>query len=306
MADVHLFGGEKGGIGKSFVCRTAIQYLLDRDEVFALFDTDRSNPDVRRIYNEAGCRVAVFSEGERYEDKANAIYNAALEKRVLVNLPAQVFIPVKEWFERNELLSIANDDGVKFFYWFVCDGGYDSLKLLGKSLEFFKSDVPHILVKNWGKCDDWEPLENDDYLQSLMAQYEVNEFFVIFVALGQLQVLIEDSPSEWKDLFEEFREELGEWATTNVETLSHLTHKTQTMERLAQSSERLGDTLNGLAQVCKGLIEQLQASNLLLTKSIGQLTDSNTNLTSLVNQTRQELFEEKKVLSYIVSLKLWN
>jgi hypothetical protein len=128
-----------------------------------------------------------------------------------------------------------------------------------------------------------------------------NEFFVIFVALGQLQVLIEDSPSQWKDLFEDFREELGEWATTNVETLSHLTHKTQTMERLAQSSERLGDTLNGLAQVCKGLIEQLQASNLLLTKSIGQLTDSNTNLTSLVNQTRQELFEEKKVLSYLAA-----
>ena len=128
-----------------------------------------------------------------------------------------------------------------------------------------------------------------------------NEFFVIFVALGQLQVLIEDSPSQWKDLFEDFREELGEWATTNVETLSHLTHKTQTMERLAQSSERLGDTLNGLAQVCKGLIEQLQASNLLLTKSIGQLTDSNTNLTSLVNQTRQELFEYKQVLSYLAA-----
>ena len=173
MADIHFFGGEKGGVGKSFVCRAAIQYLLDREEVFAVFDTDRSNPDVRRIYQETGCRVAVFSEGEKYEDKANSIYNTALEKRVLVNLPAQVFIPVKEWFERNELLSIASDDGVKFFYWFVCDGGYDSLKLLGKSLEFFKSDVSHILVKNLGKCDDWEPLENDDYLQSLMAQYEV-------------------------------------------------------------------------------------------------------------------------------------
>ncbi|NJK49708.1 hypothetical protein HC931_17575 [Candidatus Gracilibacteria bacterium] len=128
-----------------------------------------------------------------------------------------------------------------------------------------------------------------------------NEFFVIFVALGQLQVLIEDSPSQWKDLFEDFREELGEWATTNVETLSHLTHKTETMERLAQSSERLGDTLNGLAQVCNGLIEQLQASNLLLTKSICQLHDSDSDLTSLVNQTRQELFEYKKVLSYLAA-----
>jgi hypothetical protein len=33
-----------------------------------------------------------------------------------VNLPAQVFIPVKEWFERNELLSVAASDGVKRGY----------------------------------------------------------------------------------------------------------------------------------------------------------------------------------------------
>ncbi len=173
MAEVYLFGGEKGGVGKSFVCRAAIQYLLDRSSPFAVFDTDRSNPDVKRIYHETGCRVAVFSEGEKYEDKANSIYNAAVDKRVLVNLPAQVFIPVKDWFARNELLEIAPEDGVEFYYWFVCDGGYDSLKLFGKSLDYFQSDVPHILVKNWGKCDDWEPLDNDDHLQSLMAKYKV-------------------------------------------------------------------------------------------------------------------------------------
>ena len=126
-----------------------------------------------------------------------------------------------------------------------------------------------------------------------------NEFFVIFVALGQLQVLIEDSPSEWKHLFEGFQEELGEWATTNVETLSYLTHKTLTMERLAQSSERLGDTLTGLAGVCKGLIEQLQASNLLLTKSIGQLSDSNGDLKNLVTQL---LLEQKRQREQLLAL----
>ena len=173
MAAIHLFGGEKGGVGKSFVCRAAIQYHLDNSTSFAVFDTDRSNPDVRRIYQETGCRVAVFSEGEKYEDKANSIYHAALEKRVLVNLPAQVWIPVKDWFERNELLEISQEDGVEFYYWFICDGGYDSLKLFGKSLSYFQSDVPHILVKNWGKCDDWEPLDNDENLLSLMAEYQV-------------------------------------------------------------------------------------------------------------------------------------
>lgn len=27
---VHLFGGDKGGVGKTFVCRTCIQYYLDK------------------------------------------------------------------------------------------------------------------------------------------------------------------------------------------------------------------------------------------------------------------------------------
>ena len=83
MAEIFLFSGEKGGVGKSFVCRTAVQYHLDQGVSFVLFETDRSNPDVKRIYGQAtGRRVSVFSEGEKYEDAANSIYNAALASRV--------------------------------------------------------------------------------------------------------------------------------------------------------------------------------------------------------------------------------
>ncbi|PSB68587.1 hypothetical protein C7B61_00160 [filamentous cyanobacterium CCP1] len=171
MADIHLFGGEKGGVGKSLVCRAAVQYHLDNKLDVSVFDTDRSNPDVRRIYGDAAkCRVAVFSEGEKYEDKANQIYNAALKKRVLCNLPAQVMIPVRNWFENNELLEIAAEDGVRFYQWFVSDGGYDSLNLLGKSMESLGPTVQHIMVKNYGKSDDWEAFEQDEALQALLVE----------------------------------------------------------------------------------------------------------------------------------------
>ena len=49
MATLHFVGGEKGGVGKSFVTRTAIQYLLDRGVDFALFDADRSSSDIKRV-----------------------------------------------------------------------------------------------------------------------------------------------------------------------------------------------------------------------------------------------------------------
>ncbi len=175
MTDLHFFGGEKGGVGKSFVCRAAIEYHLQRNPGdFAVFETDRSNDDVRRIYApKTPVKLAIFSESERFEDAANAVYNLATQKRVLCNLPAQVFPAIKQWFEVNQLGELAAEDGVNFYLWFVTDGGFDSLKLLEKSLDFFGGSVRHILVKNWGRCDDFEALEDDEELHKLCEQYDV-------------------------------------------------------------------------------------------------------------------------------------
>ena len=56
MAVIHLVDGEKGGVGKSFVTRAMIQYGLDCELPFVAVETDRSNPDVNRVYKE---RVSV-------------------------------------------------------------------------------------------------------------------------------------------------------------------------------------------------------------------------------------------------------
>lgn len=169
MATIHFFGGEKGGVGKSFVCRTAVQYHLDTAQSCVLIETDRSNPDVKRIYGDhCPTQVAIFSESEKHEDAANSIYNTALTNRVLVNLPAQAFIPLKQWFLVNDVFTIAADDGVEFYLWFILDGGYDSYKLLKQSLAHFGAQLPHIVVQNSGKCEEWDSLTADTELQALL------------------------------------------------------------------------------------------------------------------------------------------
>lgn len=175
MPAIHLFGGEKGGVGKSFVCRTAIAYHLARKIEFVAFDSDRSNADVMRIYGPvAGCEGAVFAEGERYEDTANSIFNAALKQRVLVNLPAQSLIPLKSWIEKNELFDLAADSGVEFVSWFVSDCGYDSLQLFGQSLDFFGDRARHVFVANYGMTEDWEALERDKALVARLKSPNVS------------------------------------------------------------------------------------------------------------------------------------
>ena len=121
MATINMIIGEKGGIGKSMVCKTAVQFHLDRNIQFALFDADRSNPDVKRIYSKVGCKEAFFSANEKDEDKANSIYFSGSKKQTLVNCPAQILDPLKNWFERNDLSELAKEDGVNFVFWYVCN-----------------------------------------------------------------------------------------------------------------------------------------------------------------------------------------
>jgi hypothetical protein len=169
---IHLIDGEKGGVGKSLFARVVVQYHLDNELPFIAVETDRSNPALAGIYSDV-CRFAFFSEDENQLDKADPIYNFALEKSVIVDLPAQAYRSVKGWIIKNNLIELGKEDSVSFYKWFVCDGGYDSLKLLKQTLKEFGDDIQHILVKNLGKCEDWQHLALDQDLQDLLTSKDV-------------------------------------------------------------------------------------------------------------------------------------
>lgn len=172
MATIHLGDGEKGGVGKSLVVRTKIQYHLDKKKPFIAVETDRSNPDVAGVYKGL-CQYAVLTENEKQADRADRIFEMAMEKPVIVNLAAQSHRAVFDWIERNQLLDLGSEQGVKFCKWFVCSGGYDSLNLFTQSLTSYDSRMQHILVRNWGICDDWEHVDEDESLQKLIKKYKV-------------------------------------------------------------------------------------------------------------------------------------
>ena len=50
MTNIHLIGGEKGGVGKSVVARLLAQYFIDHSIPFLGFDSDRSHGALLRFY----------------------------------------------------------------------------------------------------------------------------------------------------------------------------------------------------------------------------------------------------------------
>lgn len=172
MAAIHLGGGEKGGVGKSVAVRTMIQYRTDRNAPFAAFETDRSNPDVAGIYKGL-CQFAVFTEEEKQADRADRIFETAIDKPVIVNLAAQSHRAVLSWIEKNQLFDLGEEYGVSFYHWFVCSGGYDSINLFMQSVTSYDQRMKHILVRNWGMCDDWEHVDEDEQLAKLIKKHKV-------------------------------------------------------------------------------------------------------------------------------------
>jgi hypothetical protein len=171
---LDLFDGIKGGVGKSFLARTVLDWYIGHNLPFTPFETDRSNPDCKRIYNQlVEFQVGIFSEGEKFESKADNIITSAIENpATLVNLPAQSFQPIVEWLEKSDIFELVREFDVSLNVWFVSDGGFDSLNLLKKSLEYYAGRATHIVVKNHGRSEDWSGFEADKTLKKLLKTYD--------------------------------------------------------------------------------------------------------------------------------------
>jgi hypothetical protein len=167
MANIHLIGGEKGGVGKSVVARVLAQYFIDRNLPFIGFDTDRSHGSLLRFYTPFASPVVV----DRYES-LDLIIEAAIanpEKRILVDLAAQTHDALVRWMDESGVLEMASEGGYTMTYWHVMDSGKDSVDLLRKRLDSFGPRLRHVLVLNHLRGENFELLEHSGLREPALA-----------------------------------------------------------------------------------------------------------------------------------------
>jgi hypothetical protein len=166
-SQIHLIGGEKGGVGKSMVSRLLAQYFIDHDIPFVGFDTDRSHGSLLRFYADYASPAVV----DRYE-ALDAIVEAAVEqpgRRVLVDLAAQTHDPLVKWMDESGVLDMADLSGIAVHYWHVMDSGRDSVDLLKRLLDRFGQRVHYVIVKNQLRGDDFGQLQRSGELDRALG-----------------------------------------------------------------------------------------------------------------------------------------
>jgi len=157
MTNIHLIGGEKGGVGKSLVARLLAQYFIDHSIPFVGFDTDRTHGALLRFY--AGYASPVLMDN--YES-LDAIVEAASEnpdRRILVDLAAQTNDGLTQWMDDSQLLEVAPEIGLNIRYWHVMDSGRDSVDLLKRLMDRHGTRLNYTLVLNQVRGADFRILD---------------------------------------------------------------------------------------------------------------------------------------------------
>ena len=163
MANIHLIGGEKGGVGKSLVARLVAQYFIDHSIPFLGFDSDRSHGALLRFYAGYASPVVV----NQY-DSLDAIVEAATEqpeRRILVDLAAQTQQSVTNWMDESQLLELAPELGLHIRYWHVMDTGKDSVDLLRRLLDRYEQRLNYVLVQNQLRGEEFGILKQSGQLE---------------------------------------------------------------------------------------------------------------------------------------------
>src|SRR6266702_729380 len=167
MTNIHLIGGEKGGVGKSVVARLLAQYFIDHSIAFLGFDSDRSHGALLRFYSGYASAVVI----DRYES-LDAIIEAAAEqpeRRVLVDLAAQTQEPLTRWMEESQLLEVAPEIGLQIRYWHVMDSGKDCVDLLKLLLDRYERRLSCVIVQNQVRGDQFDILKGSGLLERAQA-----------------------------------------------------------------------------------------------------------------------------------------
>ena len=163
MANIHLIGGEKGGVGKSLVARVLAQYFIDHSIAFLGFDSDRSHGALLRFY--AGYASPVLID---HYESLDAIVEAATEnseRRILVDLAAQTQRSLTNWMDESQLLEVAPELGLSIRYWHVMDNGKDSVDLLQRLLDKYGRRLRYVIVQNQLRGEDFSILRQSGQLE---------------------------------------------------------------------------------------------------------------------------------------------
>lgn len=156
-APIFYIGGDKGGVGKSIVVLSLLDYLQQKNQPLLLIETDTSNPDVWRCYGHAPgihSELILLDQADGWITAVNLCAEHP-DRWVVINTAARNNLGVTAYGAtlHNALPDLERD----LIALWVINRQRDSLELFRKFLTEFPTAQVHVLRNlHWGTEDKFE------------------------------------------------------------------------------------------------------------------------------------------------------
>lgn len=147
---------------------------------------------------------------------------------------------------------------------------------------------------------------------SVLVRYQIdidNEFMVLFVAIGNLLAITEESPKQLSAVYESFAKELESWSHNFLRTIQEINHQAKTTEHLTQTLRESNSTFQALLKALMKLIETSQSTDRSLDSFLNKFESFKSvqasrldNLEAATNRLNQLALWSKSTLERRVSI----
>ncbi|MCD5327982.1 hypothetical protein ACFFU8_08880 [Chromobacterium piscinae] len=144
---IYLFHGDKGGVGKSFICQAFADYMLLAGHPLAVIDADTRNPDVIRMFDGATeCQTINLRRDDGWMEVIDFIKQHA-DKHIAISLPAGIGEAMqKEFVDFCRFLKMKLPGKPEVVMFWVINLFPDSVNLLKESLNDVGEHVSKVIV----------------------------------------------------------------------------------------------------------------------------------------------------------------
>lgn len=159
MKPLYMVGGSKGGVGKTMICMSLLDYMRARSEDVLLIETDTSNPDVAKAYGDVVKTETInLDERDGWLVMLDAL-DAHRSATVVINSAARSNMSVMRYGAT--LNSSLAELKRKMITLWVINRQRDSLELLRDYMHVMTHSRTHV-VRNayWGADDKYELYNN--------------------------------------------------------------------------------------------------------------------------------------------------
>lgn len=141
-----IVGGDKGGVGKSFLAQALADFLLERKEGLAIIDADTANPDVLRMFEKyVPCCLANVRSENGWMDVMDFVIRHPGET-IIMNTPQGIGEYMRADMTSFSEFLAAEDVPVQMELWWTMNVGHDSVNLLAKANEAYGQFFERIRV----------------------------------------------------------------------------------------------------------------------------------------------------------------